>query len=217
MNTSRNNKLNPNVVGRLSLYRRILQSLAMEGQAKVFSHALAKRAGVTASQVRRDLMTIGYTGSPSSGYDVVALGEATNLELDAPTRQPVMLLGVGNLGRAVLEYFHQAHARLEMVAAVDVDPEKVGRVISGVATYSAADLPDLIKEKGIDVAILTLPASRAQEATDLIVGAGVHSLLNFTNVRLRVPDGVFVENMDIGIALAKVAYYGRREEGRRGE
>ena len=118
-------------VERLSLYRRLLMIQLTQGADNVFSHELAALAGSTAAQVRRDLMVVGCSGSPSRGYNVRELMEAIGAFLDAPAGQRVALVGVGNLGRAILAFFGGRRPKLSIVAAFDVDPLKVDRVIHG--------------------------------------------------------------------------------------
>ena len=115
-------------------------------------------------------------------------------------------------GRNTIELrceYREDHPGLEIVAGFDSDPEKRGRVISGTPVYGLTYLPGRLTEDGIRTAVLTLPAESAQEVTDLLVGAGVVSILNMTNLRLKVPEGVYVEDTDIGVALERVAYFGK--------
>ncbi|MBN1825840.1 MAG: redox-sensing transcriptional repressor Rex [Candidatus Eisenbacteria bacterium] len=203
-------------IGRLCLYRRILEEMDAEGKSRVFSHDLAGLAGQTAVLVRRDLMIIGYAGSPNRGYDVGALRHAIGDMLDQHEKRNVALVGVGNLGRALLDYFRGLRANLEISAAFDTDPDKVGRVIGGTRTHPLDDLSRVIEEQSIRVAVLTVPSGSAQETADRLVSAGVRSLLNFTRVRLQVPVGIYVENVDISMSLEKVAYFARKGELERG-
>ena len=124
-------------VGRLSLYRRLLSNLLIEKKEEfIFSHQLARVAGVTAAQVRRDMMIIGYSGSPKRGYAIEELIESIGQFLDAPDLQAVALVGVGNLGRAILTYFAGRRPNLKIVAAFDNDPNKAGTVIGGCRCYA---------------------------------------------------------------------------------
>lgn len=198
------------VIGRLSLYRRLLQVLELHGVQAVFSHELATLAGTTPSQVRRDLMGVEILGTPSSGYPVLATSQAIAALLGGEAKQRIILVGVGSLGRAVLHYFQRNHAQLELAAIFDNDPGKVGREVDGLLVHDVAELPRLVAELEVRAAILTLTAEGAQEAADRLVSAGIVSMLNFTNVRLRVREGVYVEDTDIGVALERVAYFGQR-------
>ncbi len=165
---------------------------------------------MTAAQVRRDIMLVGAQGSPTKGYDVDRLIGSIGGFLDSKGRQPVALVGVGNLGRAILTYFHTSHSNLEITAGFDRDPYKVGRVINGCRCYSMEELSEVIARDGIQTAVLAVPASEAQTA------ANVKGLLNFVPERLRVPNGVFIENMDITASLEKVAFFARQNGGAKG-
>lgn len=215
-----NNETRPvsdKTIGRLSLYRRLLNVLQAEGVRSVFSHQLANMAGCTAAQVRRDLMAVGYSGSPSAGYDVSRLLESIRDFLDVPGGQAVALVGVGNLGKALLAYFSGRRPNLQVVAAFDSDPYKANRVIHGCRCYPVESLADVVAGKDIQVAILAVPASAAQAVAETLVRAGVRGIVNFAPVRLRVPEGVYVEDIDMSISLEKVAYFARAGVPRAGK
>ncbi|MBN1292383.1 MAG: redox-sensing transcriptional repressor Rex [Candidatus Latescibacteria bacterium] len=196
-------------IGRLSLYRRLLNGLMHEGVQSVYSHDLAARAGVTAAQVRRDIMNIGYSGNPNRGYDVRMLVESISNFLDDPDGQNVALVGVGNLGRAILAFFSGRRPKLSIVAAFDSDPEKFGRVIRGCRCYSIDQAPEVIRELNIKIATLCVPANVAQEIADLCIRAGVKGILNFAPVPLHVSGSVYVEDIDMTMSIEKVAYFAR--------
>ena len=198
-------------IGRLSLYRRLLSGLLSDGVANTFSHQLASLAGVTAAQVRRDLMAIGYSGTTKRGYEVPELIDSIAQFLDSAQGQSVALVGVGNLGRAILSYFSGRRPHLSIVAAFDNDPYKINRVIHGCHCYSLEDLPEVVRKNNIHVGIITVPAAVAQSCTDSLVGAGVRGLLNFAPIRLRVPPSIYVEDIDMTMSLEKVAYFARKE------
>ncbi len=204
-------------IGRLSLYRRLLNVLQAEGGRSVFSHQLAHRAGCTAAQVRRDLMAVGYCGSPAHGYDVTGLIESIREFLDAPGGQGVALVGVGNLGKAIMAYFTGRRPNLQIVAAFDNDPYKANRVIHGCRCYGMEDLEEVVRKQEIRLGIITVPAAAAQAAADALVRAGVRGLLNFAPVRLRVPPSVYVEDIDMTVALEKVAYFARQGAAEKGD
>jgi len=202
--------LSAKAIGRLSLYRRLLQVLELHGVTAVHSHELATLAGTTPSQVRRDLMSVECLGTPSQGYPVLATSQAIAALMNGEARQRVILVGVGSLGRAVLHYFQRNHPHLELAAVFDSDTAKVGRQIDGALVHGIDELAGLVAELEVRTAILTLTAEGAQETADRLVSCGIVSMLNFTNVRLRVREGVYVEDTDIGVALERVAYYGQR-------
>jgi redox-sensing transcriptional repressor len=198
------------VVVRLIRYRTILRELAIQGTRYVFSHELAAEADVTPEQLRRDLMGIRYEGSPSRGYEVVGLEERLGSFLDPPARQGVALAGVGNLGRALFAYFLGRRPLIEIVAAFDIEPAKINRVVSGCPSYHISEASRVVPALGINVAIIAVPAAAAQAVADVLVDAGVRSFLNFADMPLRVSPDVFVEHIDIGVSLEKVAFFARR-------
>ena len=197
-------------IGRLSLYRRVLLGLLAEGERNIFSHQLAALVGGTAAQVRRDMMAVGYTGSPARGYDIQDLTRSIGDFLDAPQSQGVALVGVGNLGRAILAYFSGRRPKLAIEAAFDNDPAKVNRVIHGTRCYSIEELVLVVKERGILIGIITVPAGQAQGVADKLCQAGVYGLLNFAPVRLWVPANVYVEDIDMTMSLEKAAFFARQ-------
>lgn len=198
-------------IARLSLYRRLLSDLLAEGQTQVCSHELATLANGSPAQVRRDLAeAVGCQGRPRQGYDVAGLFESIGTVLDGPTGENVALVGLGNLGRAVLAYLAGRRPGLSLKAAFDSDPAKVGQSWLGCSCYPDAAIPRIVREQGIRVAILAIPAASAQSVADQLVDAGVTGLMNFAPMRLHVRSGVFVENIDIAISLEKTAYFARR-------
>ena len=202
------------IVVRLILYRRILRDLAFSGTRYVFSHELAALADVTPEQLRRDLMNVRYEGSPNRGYEVVILEERIGAFLDPPTTQAVGLVGVGNLGRALFAYFLGRRPLLQIVASFDIDPSKVDRMINGCPSFHISEARKVMRDMGIEVAIVAVPAAAAQSVADILVEAGVKSLLNFADIRLRLPPEIYVEHIDIGVSLEKVAFFARRPVGK---
>ena len=202
-------RVSAKTVGRLSLYRRLLARLQSEGTKNVYSHELATIAGCTAAQLRRDIMAIGYSGNPIHGYDVEQLIESIGRFLDARETIGVALVGVGNLGRAILHYFAGRRPKLAIVAAFDSDPQKAGRVIHDCRCYDVAEMPRIIGEKGIALAIITVPGDQAQRVADILIMAGVRGILNFAPAPLRTPKWVYVEDLDMTTSLEKVAYFAR--------
>jgi len=199
-------------VKRLSLYRRLLDRLRASGVTSIYSHQLAHLAGVSAAQVRRDFMVIGYSGSPSRGYQLDTCLAAIEELLDGGTRQDVALVGLGRLGQSLLAHFGGRRPALRIAAGFDVNPELIGRTIEGCPVYSIDDLEQVIREKQIKVAILAVPPEAAQETADALVRAGVRSIVDFTAIPLRVPDDVFVDHMDITSALESAAFFARQEQ-----
>ena len=203
-------ELSEKQVARLSVYRRMLQDLPPGSRAEIYSHHLAALCGTTAAQVRRDLMTIGFSGSPARGYQISLLIEKIGRHLDAPEGQSAALCGVGNLGRALLDYFTTWRPQLRIVAAFDTDPEKINRVIHRCRVWPLEQLPEIVREHNISVGVLTVPAAATPRVAELLVNAGVRGFLNFAPTPLHLPAGAYVEEMDITTSMEKVAYFARR-------
>lgn len=195
-----------NTIGRLSLYRRLLLEQLAAGARQVYSHQLARLAVSTPAQVRRDLMTIGFSGSPRKGYAIQELVDTIHAVLARSVETAVALVGVGNLGRALLSYYANRQP-VRFAAAFDRAPEKTGRILHGCRCYPIEQLATVVEREGIHVGVIAVPASEAQSVADQLVLAGVKGMLNFAPVRLRVPAGMYVENVDLMMALDKVAYY----------
>ena len=193
----------------MSRYRRLLSSLRDEGVQSIYSHQLARHAVVSAAQVRRDLMVIGYSGSPNKGYDVGACIASIGSFLDGSARQEVALVGVGNLGHAVLAHFAGETSSVAIVAAFDVDPRLTDSTVHGVRCFHADCMESLVRDLGVEIAVVTVPGDAAQESADTLVRAGVKSLISFAPVPLHLPNDIFVEYMDITAALESAAYFAR--------
>ena len=203
-------------IERFSLYRRVVEELREEGVAGIHSHRLAERAGASAAQVRRDIMSLSVVGHPKRGYDTAELLSALGGFLDAPEGQRAALVGVGNLGRALLAYFQRRRPNLQIAAAFDADPSKVGRLIHGVPCYAIEELPCIVQEESITLGLVTVPAASANEVAGRLNRAGVCALLNFAPVHLKVDERVYVEDIDITMHLEKVAYFARQRCGGKG-
>lgn len=200
-------------IARLSVYRRLLQDRPAGAPPEIYSHDLAELARTTAAQVRRDLMTIGFTGSPARGYRVDQLIEAVGRTLDAPNGQGAALCGVGNLGRALLDYFTIWRPQLRIVAAFDTDPAKAGRVIHRCRVHPLAELEAVVRAQAISVGVITVPAASAQRVAEMMLAAGVRGFLNFAPTPLHLPADAYVEEMDITTSMEKVAYFARHLAG----
>lgn len=203
------------MVSRLSVYRRLLAQLLAEGRNGVFSHELAALAGVSAAQVRRDLMAVDYSGSPQRGYDVATLMERIAAFLDAPGGQVMVLVGLGHVGQALLAYFAGRRQALSIVAAFDRDPHKVDRVIHGCRCYPITMLEEVTAEHRASVGIIAVPGSAAEEVAGRLVRAGARALVNFAPVRLHMPEHVYVDDVDITVAIERAAYFARHAPSRK--
>lgn len=193
-------------VYRLSLYQRALERLKGSSVATVSSAALAKVAGVKPTQLRKDLTYLGQFGTRGLGYAVDALSSRLNDALGTTRLQPVILVGVGNLGLALLHYDGFAKEGFEIVAAFDADPQK--RITGGKTPfYSMARLRSFVQSGNIKMTILAVPGTAAQEVANELVAAGIQGILNFSPIILQVPDGVVVNNVDLAIELENLSYF----------
>jgi len=208
-------KIPDRVIERLAAYRRHLRDLAGGGADRIYSHELASLAGATPAQVRRDLMTVNYTGSPARGYDVAGLVEHIGNLLNPGEATRIVIVGVGHVGGAVLDYFGGRHPEYSVVGTFDTHPDRVGRVVHGHRCYPVDELEEVLRGQHAVAGIIAVPAEAAQEVANRLIRAGVTGLLNFAPVRLRVPEHVYVENVDIALALEKVVFFARARMDRR--
>jgi len=181
--------------------------------AYVYSHELAEMVSGTAAQVRRDLMALGVAGHPKRGYRVEQLVDAIGELLDDPEGTRVILVGLGDLGRAVLRFVKGYRPGLKIVAALDKDPAKIGRMIHGYCCMGIDDLQSFMPtHPPVRVAIVAVPAAEAQGVSERLVAVGVRGIVNFAPAPILVPDHVRVEHVDIATALEKVACLVRHAE-----
>lgn len=202
-------EISPRTIERLSLYRRLLLPHHEGEESYIFSHDLAELAGVTATQVRRDFMQLGCLGVPRTGYRIGDLLSGISRILDAPSGQRAALVGVGHLGAALLNHFSGRWRWLHIHAAFDNDSDKTGTIVHGCHCFPMTELPALVRERKIDLGIITVPKEHAQQVADQLIGAGVLGLLNFAPLRLRHSETVYVENVDLTSAFETVAYFSR--------
>lgn len=194
-------------VYRLSLYYRALQRLRGNKIATVSSAALAKAAGVKPTQLRKDLTYFGQFGTRGLGYSVDALSTQLTDVLGTTHLQPVILVGAGHLGSALLRYHGFAKEGFEVVAAFDLKALKTRAKALGVKVLPMTKVGEFVRENRIKMAILTVPGNVAQEVANELVAAGVLAILNFAPIILQVPDNVVVNNVDLAIELENLSYF----------
>lgn len=199
-------------VERLSEYRRTLLACHRQGITHVFSHVLAGIHGITAVQVRRDLMLIGFSSDTKKGYDVDVLIDYIGRILDSPTPTSIAVIGMGHLGQAITKYFNSKGLKLRITAAFDIDPAKVGTVIDGIPCYHMELFEQTVVEHDISIVIVSSPTTVAPQLVVPIINAGIRGVLNFTSTPLNFPQGIVVENYDITTLLEKVAYFVKEAE-----
>ena len=192
---------------RLSLYLRCLHRLKANALRTVSSDALAAAAGVKPTQLRKDLTYFGQFGTRGLGYDVEQLARMITDLLGTNSLQPVILVGVGNLGLALLSYRGFEQEGFEIIAAFDIDPDRKREKPITQPIYGMHKLPALVRERGVRMAILSVPAVVAQEVANQIVEAGITGILNFAPLVLQVPEEVTVNNVNLAIELENLSYF----------
>jgi redox-sensing transcriptional repressor len=192
---------------RLSVYLRCLQRLKTNQIRTVSSEALAKAARVKSTQLRKDLTYFGQFGTRGLGYDVGQLSQMISDLLGTNSLQPVVLVGVGNLGLALLTYKGFEQEGFEIVAAFDLDAARKRDKAIITAIYPMERLPEIVQKRGVKMAILTVPASTAQEVANQLIEAGITGILNFAPLVLHVPDEVSVNNVNLAIELENLSYF----------
>ncbi len=207
----------PNVIPektieRLSEYRRTLLASHKQGITHIFSHVLAGIHGITAVQVRRDLMLIGFTSDNKKGYDVKELIDFISSILDSESMMNIAIMGMGHLGQAITKYFNAKGFNLTITAAFDVDPQKVDNTIDGIPCYHMDRFEEIVEQQEISIVILSSPTHVAPDLVLPIINAGIRGVLNFTSTPLNFPQGIVVENYDITTLLEKVAYFVKESE-----
>ncbi|MHC1775798.1 MAG: redox-sensing transcriptional repressor Rex [Lentimicrobium sp.] len=202
-----NKKLPDKTVERLSQYRRALLNYLSGGKQHIFSHEIANLLHITAVQVRRDLMLIGYTGTLRQGYDVKELIEIIGKIIDTRDGQKVAVIGIGNLGRAIMGYFSGKRTRLSIVAAFDNNPEKTDKIYAGVQCYHIDQMTEIIKKEGISIAVISVPGEEAVKVAETLVMTGIRGILNFSPKPLNVPSHVYLQEYDMITMLEKIAYF----------
>lgn len=194
-------------IERLSEYRRTLHRCLDEGKTHIFSHELASLHNITAVQVRRDIMFIGYASQGRRGYNIRELIGVIAGIMDPNDVLNLAVVGYGNLGRAISSYLVNKRPKLKIVAAFDIDPKKIGATTSVVECFSLERLREIIASRNITLALLTVPADAAQQMAKALVSSGIKGILNFTTVNLSVPSEIYLEEYDMITSLEKVAYF----------
>jgi redox-sensing transcriptional repressor len=193
-------------VARLPLYLRVLDE-ARPGTGTMSSEELARRAGVNAAQVRKDLSHLGSYGTRGVGYDVTYLTRQINRRLGLDAERRVAIVGAGHLGQALASYGGFPARGFHVVAAFDSDPAKVGRRMGSTVVSPVATMARELRGQGVHIGVITTPASVAQTVADTLVEAGVGSILNFAPATVTVPPGVALRHVDLGMELQILSFY----------
>lgn len=192
---------------RLSIYQRCLERLENNGLATVSSSALATAAGVKPAQLRRDLTYIGQFGTRGLGYPVETLRASIREVLGRQKFLPVILVGAGNLGAALLRYDGFQKEGFEVIAAFDAKPEVAKERGVPVDVLCIEEMPDFVATHDVKMAILCVPAEQAQKAVNDLVAAGITGVLNFSPTVLQVPDHVVANSVDLALELENLSYF----------
>ena len=206
MTTKKIRKISDSTIHRLSVYYRALLSLEKEGYETISSKELAKREKLTPAQVRKDLSFFGSFGTRGLGYPVKQLMQQIAEILGINRVWNVALIGVGNVGSALVSYKEFAKQGFIIKQVFDNDQRKIGSNHKGIIVSDSADMKRLLKEHEISIVILTVPASAAQLVCDDVIEAGVKAILNFAPVNLRVPDDVLLRNENMAIELEHLSF-----------
>jgi len=194
-------------VARLPTYLQVLIDAAEGGIETIASDELARGAGFNSAKVRKDLSHLGTYGTRGVGYAVEELAREISLVLGLTEDRPVVLVGVGNLGRALVSYDGFRARGFRISALVDADPAVIGREVAGLTVHGVDDLPVIVAEQGIGLAVLAIPAASAQAVAEQLVATGVRSILSFAPTHLEVPGDVTVRRVDLSTELQILSFY----------
>ncbi len=206
MNTIKNEHIPKATIQRLSIYIQVLEHLEQEGIEVISSDPLAKACDVNASQVRKDLSYFGEFGVRGVGYYVKSLIASISDALGINREWRTALIGVGNMGRAILNHGEFRVKGFNIVGAFDCDPFKIGEKVYGLEVMCTKRLKEKVDEHRIEMGIITTPPERAQRAANHLIESGVRGILNFAPTRIRVPDNVHVEYVDFFHHLYTLAF-----------
>jgi redox-sensing transcriptional repressor len=208
VNVNRSPKRIPDAtVARLPLYHRGLLELLRAKKSTVSSDSLADMTGVNAAKVRKDLSYLGSYGTRGVGYDVENLLHQISRELGLTQNWPVVIVGIGNLGRALALYGGFSARGFRIAALLDADPAKATEEYAGVSVRPTTDLPQIVAELETVIGVIATPGSSAQEVADLMVESGMTSILNFSPAMLTVPDSVTVRRVDLALELQILSFH----------
>lgn len=192
---------------RLPVYLRSLLRLAESHEATVSSERLAELAGIRAATVRKDLSHLGVQGTPGVGYDVAHLVSKTGRQLRLRPETPILIVGAGNLGRALAKYRGFRGEGFRLVGLFDVAPRKVGQSVAGLVVRHVSEIDHVVTGADGAIGVIATPTSAAQDVADRLIAAGVGAILNFAPVSLVVAEEVRVRGVDVLVELQMLAYH----------
>ena len=202
-----NKKVPEGTISRLFIYLREISELTKMDIHTISSAELGERINLSDAQVRKDLGYFGTFGVSGSGYNIPELKAALEKILGKDKIWNVAVVGVGHLGYALLTYARFRKQGLDLVAAFDTDPQKIGNKVNGVTIQSIDDLPKVVRGKKVSIGIIAVPPKNAQEVADKFVEAGVECILNFSPTTLIMPEDVKVKNVDLSRELETLSYF----------
>ena len=195
------------VVGRLPLYLRALTQMAASGKEITSSQELGERLGISSAQIRKDLSQFGEFGKQGTGYNIAYLTDQLRRILKVDRIWEVALVGLGDLGRAIAHYAGFVDRGYRVVAVFEIDPAKIGTQIGPLTIEDTSRIVEVVRARGITVAMLAVPRDAAQEVTDRLVEAGVHAILCYAPTSVQVPKGVHVQYIDPVLHMQRMTYY----------
>ncbi len=195
------------IVSRLPIYLRALRHMQEQGQPTTNSTELGERVGISAAQIRKDLSQFGEFGKQGTGYRISFLVDKLREILHVGKVWDVAIVGAGDMGHALARYQGFVNRGFHVTMVFDNDPAKISQVIGSLTVLAANEMVETIREAGIQIAMLTVPASAAQGVADKLVEAGVKAILNYAPISLNVPEGVRLQYLDPSIGLQRMTYY----------
>lgn len=195
------------VVGRLPIYLRALQHMAQSGRKVTSSQELGEILGISAAQIRKDLSQFGEFGKQGTGYEINFLVENLDQILKVDRVWDIAVVGAGDIGSAVARYQGFADRGFRVTMIFDNNPKIVGKKIGKFKVYNSSTIAKTIKEEGIKIAMIAVPADHAQEVADQLIEAGVKAILNYAPLSINVPEGVRVQHIDPVTHLQHMTYY----------
>lgn len=201
------------ILNRLSLYLRCLRALQEQGVHRVSSQQLADQFHLSAPLIRKDLAQFGEFGIRGTGYDIEHLIDRLHSALGLDQQHPLLVVGMGRLGTALARYLGFNDATFRVVAVLDNDPAKVGQEVGELTIRHTEELEEIVREFGVEIGVLTVPAEAAQPAYDALVDAGVQAVLNFAPVRLQLRPGLPSKSVDFRVHLEELVYLLLSKEG----
>ena len=201
------NTISNSVIRRLPRYYRFLGELEENGYVRISSRELSEKMGLTASQIRQDFNCFGEFGQQGYGYNVGELRRQIGIILGLDKKTPMILMGAGNLGKAIATHIDFSNRGFELIGAFDVDPDIIGRQIGKITVMNVSELENFCLEHRPSAAILCIPQESAEKETDRLINCGIHAFWNFTHYDLRINHSdVIVENVHLGDSLTILSY-----------